>query len=177
MANRSKVSTALTGERLKAALAKGEAKLLAEEVTLGWGAYRPPPVETMSFRKAALNKPALSAELNRLCGSYDPVHLAALADALGATVKGHVPKGAREYPVPGAVQLMAKMLLAADEDQNAIAHTIAPRLPTEMPDEQAGEARLKRAKKLVKALAKGRSVEPDDALAFLSRRSHTERES
>jgi hypothetical protein len=94
----------------------------------------------------------LNEELSRLCRSYPPQHLSALADALRSSAKGAVRRGQREKELDGAIIATMKAMLHAGKKQEEIAKAVAPQMPGVDPRPSA-EAQMKRARREVERLS------------------------
>jgi hypothetical protein len=103
------------------------------------------PKTTKQFDQAALKNPTLKEELKRLCQSFPPEHLSALADALRPSAKGAIKRGPREKALESAVVTTIKAMLQAGKKPGEIAKAIAPQIPSLSP-----EGQLKRARREVK---------------------------
>jgi len=110
------------------------------------------PKTTKQFDQVVKQHPALSEELSRLCRSYSPQHLSALADALRATAKGAVRRGPREKELDGTIITTMKAMLHAGKRPGEIAKIVAPQMPG-----PSAEAQMKRARRELKRLSAQKS--------------------
>ena len=103
------------------------------------------PKSTKQFDEVAKRTPALKDELARLCQTFRPEHLSALADALRASARGAIKRGPREKEIPADIILEIKALLYQGVDPSEIARRVVPRIPS-----TSAAAGLKRAQREVK---------------------------
>lgn len=105
----------------------------------GWAGVQ--PKTTKSFDQAAKQNAVLEDELNRLCQTFPAQDLSALAEALQASAKGTLKRGARERSLDSGIIVRIKGMLHAGKKPGDVARAIAPEIPSLSPEGQLKRAR------------------------------------